>query len=169
MKTRNIIFYLIGLLAICSCDDMFEPADENTRQEDAMYQESNYAHGLLIYGYGRLPYITTSQTDIATDDAATNATSSAYWNMAAGGTWASDNDPMSQWNSCKNGLQYINKFLSVVEKVKWAPTAVSKQQMFIDRLKGEAFGLRAIFYYFLLQAHGGYADDALRRSFADDR
>ena len=31
--------------------------------------------------------------------------------------------------------------------------------MFVDRLKGEAVGLRAIFYYFLLQAHGGYAAD----------
>jgi hypothetical protein len=31
--------------------------------------------------------------------------------------------------------------------------------MFIDRLKGEAFGLRALLYMYLLQAHGGYGDD----------
>jgi hypothetical protein len=31
--------------------------------------------------------------------------------------------------------------------------------MFIDRLTGEALGLRAIFYYHLLLAHGGYASD----------
>ena len=145
-----------GLLA--SCDDMFEPADENTRQEDAMYEESDYAHGLLIYGYDRLPYLLTTTTDVATDDAVTNLKSSTYLNMATG-TWASDNDPMSQWDKCKDGIQYLNLFLKNVEKVKWAPTAVSKQQMFIDRLKGEAYGLRAILYYFLLQAHGGYADD----------
>ena len=77
----------------------------------------------------------------------------------ATGTWASDNDPMSQWNSCKDGIQYVNKFLTIVDKVKWAPSAASKQQMFIDRQKGEAYGLRALFYYYLLQAHGGYADD----------
>lgn len=160
MKTRNIIFYLIGLLVFCSCDDMFEPADENNRQEDAMYEESKYADGLLMYGYGRLPYLTTTQTDIATDDAVTNQKNSAYLNMATG-TWAADNDPMSQWNNCKDGIQYINLFLSKVEKVKWAPSAKSKQQMFIDRLKGEAFGLRALFYYYLLMAHGGYADDGV--------
>ena len=125
-----------------------------------MYEESDYAHGLLIYGYDRLPYITTTQTDVATDDAVTNVKNSAYLNMATG-TWASDNDPMSQWNSCKDGIQYVNLFLANVEKVKWAPSAVSKQQMFIDRLKGEAFGLRAILYYHLLQAHGGYADDGV--------
>ena len=43
---------------VTSCDDMFEPADENNRQEEAMYEESKYAHGLQIYGYDRLPYIT---------------------------------------------------------------------------------------------------------------
>ena len=158
MKTRNIILCLIALLAFCSCDDMFEPADENNRQAEDMTEESKYAHGLLIYGYDRLPYITTTQTDIATDDAVTNLKSSAFLNMATG-TWASDNNPMSQWDNCKDGIQYINLFLSIVEKVKWAPSAVSKQQMFIDRLKGEAYGLRAVLYYYLLQAHGGYADD----------
>ena len=123
-----------------------------------MYQESEYAHGLLVNGYSRLPYFQSSTTDIATDDAVTNNTSSNYLYMATG-TWASDNNPMSVWDNCKHGIQYVNKFLTVVEKVKWAPRAESKQQMFIDRLKGEAFGLRALFYYYLLQAHGGYADD----------
>ena len=158
MKIRNIILYFIGSLAVCSCDDMFEPAIENNRTEDAMYEESKYAHGLLMYGYDRLPYIKTTQTDVATDDAATNVYTDDYYNMTTG-AWASDNDPMTRWNSCKDGIQYVNLFLTKVEKVKWAPSAVSKQRMFVDRLKGEAFGLRALFYYHLLQAHGGYADD----------
>ena len=55
--------------------------------------------------------------------------------------------------------QYVNLFLKYVNQVNWAQSAASKQQMFIDRLTGEALGLRAIFYYHLLQAHGGYADD----------
>ena len=160
MKARNIIFYLIGLLAFSSCDDMFEPADENNRQAEDMTEESKYAHGLLIYAYDRLPYMTTTQTDIATDDAVTNATGSAYLNMATG-SWASDNNPMSQWDNCKDGIQYVNLFLTQVEQVKWAPSAVSKNQMFIDRLEGEAYGLRALFYYYLIQAHGGYADDGI--------
>ena len=160
MKTRNILLYLIALLSFCACDDMFEPADENHRQLEDMTEESKYAHGLLIYGYDRLPYIKSTTTDVATDDAVTNLTSSAYLNMATG-TWASDNNPVSQWDACKDGIQYVNQFLSIVEKVKWAPSAASKQQMYIDRLKGEALGLRALFYYYLLQAHGGYADDGV--------
>ena len=160
MKTRNIIWYFIALLAFCSCDDMFDPAVENNRQLEDLTEESKYAHGLLMYGYSRLPYLTTTQTDIATDDAVTNVKNSVYLNMATG-TWASDNNPMSQWDNCKDGIQYINLFFSIVDDVKWAPSAISKQQMFIDRLKGEAYGLRAVMYYYLLQAHGGYADDGI--------
>ena len=159
MVKGSLPFYLLTLLPLAtSCQDMFEPADENNRQEDAMYEESKYADGLLMYGYGRLPYITTCQTDVATDDAVTNNLSSNYLLMATG-SWASDNNPMSVWDQCKDGIQYINLFLQKVEKVKWAPSAQSKQVMFIDRLKGEAFGLRAILYFYLLQAHGGYAED----------
>ena len=162
MKTKHIILLLLGIFALSACDDMFEPADENKRSESAMVEESSYAHGLLMYGYARLPYLTTTQTDVATDDAVPNVTTNnAYWEMAASGTWRSDNNPVSVWDRCKDGIQYVNLFLTKVELVKWAPSAASKQQMFIDRMKGEAFGLRALFYYYLLQAHGGYADDGV--------
>ena len=155
----TVIGYCLLVIGMfCSCDDMFEPADENNRQAEDMTEESLYAHGLLIYGYDRLPYITTTQTDVATDDAVTNVKGSTYLNMATG-TWASDNNPMSVWDQCKDGIQYVNIFMTIVEKVKWAPSAASKQKMFIDRLKGEAFGLRALFYYYLLQNHGGYTND----------
>jgi len=160
MKTKNIIFYLIGLLVFCSCDDMFEPAKENNRQLEDFPEESKYAHGLLIYGYDRLPYITNVEgnwTDVATDDAVTNQKGYNYTLMATG-TWSSENNPMSQWDNCKDGIQYINEFLTIVEKTKWAPSSIAKQQMFIDRLKGEAFGLRALLYYYLLMAHGGYVE-----------
>ena len=126
-----------------------------------MYQESAYAHGILMYAYDRLPYVTTTQTDIATDDATTNNLSNAYYNIATYGSWKADNNPLSVWDNCKDGIQYANKFLTIVDKVKWAPSAASKQQMFIDRLKGEAFGLRALFYYYLLTVHSGYADDGI--------
>ena len=162
MKTRHIILLLLGIIALSACDDMFEPADENKRSESAMVEESSYAHGLLMYGYARLPYLTTTQTDVATDDAVPNVTTNnSYWEMAANGTWRSDNNPVSVWDACKDGIQYVNLFLTKVELVKWAPSAASKQQMFVDRLKGEAYGLRALFYYYLLQAHGGYADDGV--------
>ena len=168
MKINNIILYLTGLILLSSCQDMFTPADENTRQEDAMYVESEYANGLLMYGYSRLfqgasvaPYMNSTTTDIATDDAVTNQEVNTFMSMATSGSWTADSDPMSMWNTCKDGIQYVNKFLTIVKKSSWAPSAASKQQMFIDRLSGEAYAIRAILYYNLLMAHGGYADDGI--------
>lgn len=160
MKTKNILYYLIGLLLFSSCDDMFEPAKENTRQLETLIQESDYVHGLLLYAYNRLPYVTVTTTDVATDDAVTRVEGDVYKKMAQG-TWRSDNNPMTQWDACKDGIQYANLFLKYVDQVNWAQSAKSKQQMFIDRMTGEALGLRAIFYYHLLQAHAGYADDGV--------
>ena len=164
-KVSAVLFCSLFMCTLCvmtSCDDMFEPADENNRSEEAMVEESQYTYGLLMYGYGRLPYQTTTQTDVATDDAVYNLPSNAFRVMATA-SWTADEDhnPVSQWNACKDGIQYINLFLSKVDNVKFAPSADSKQQMFIDRLKGEAYGLRAVLYYHLLQAHGGYADDGV--------
>ena len=161
MKTKNILYFLIGLLAFSSCDDMFEPAKENTKQLEAMTQETNYVYGLLIYGYNRLPYIRTTQTDVATDDAVTNvdAGADAYKAIAVNGSWDAKNNPLTRWDACKDGIQYVNLFLKYVNDVNWARSAASKQQMFIDRLTGEALGLRAIFYYHLLQAHAGKTAD----------
>jgi len=168
MKRNNFLIFKLyhfciavaAFMLLTACDDMFTPADENNRQAEDFTEESAYAHGLLIYGYGRLPYLTTTQTDIATDDAVTNNQNNTYKLMAEG-EWQSDNNPMSVWNQCKDGIQYVNIFFTIVDQTKWALSAASKQQMFIDRMKGEAFGLRAIFYYYLLQAHGGYADDGV--------
>lgn len=159
MKTKNILYFLIGLLALSSCDDMFEPAKENTRQLEAMTQETNYVYGLLIYGYNRLPYVTTTQTDVATDDAVTNVDGDVYRKMAVDASWTAKSNPLTQWDACKDGIQYVNLFLKYVNDVNWAQSAKSKQQMFIDRLTGEALGLRAIFYYHLLQAHAGRTAD----------
>ena len=120
MKIKNIILYFIGSLAVCSCDDMFEPAIENNRTEDAMYEESKYAHGLLMYGYDRLPYIRTCQTDVATDDATTNMVNGnaidAYYHIATG-AWSSNLNPLSQWDACKDGIQYVNLFLTTKKRV----------------------------------------------------
>ena len=120
----TVIGYCLLVIGLTSCQDMFEPADENTRSENALIEESEYAHGLLIYAYDRLPDVRETQTDIATDDAVTN-TSSTYRTMALG-TWQSDSDPMTRWDACKDGIQYVNKFLTKVDLVKWAPSDPSK-------------------------------------------
>ncbi|MCF0198772.1 MAG: RagB/SusD family nutrient uptake outer membrane protein [Bacteroidaceae bacterium] len=157
MKIRNIFIVAILLSALTACDDVFNPAIENNRGEDAMYTEPDYAQGLLGYAYAILPYETKSSWDVATDDAVTNDKSSDYIRMAQG-QWSASFNPVSQWDARKCAIQYDNLFLSIVDKVEWSKIA-SRQQMFVDKLKGEALGLRALHYFYLLMAHGGWTAD----------
>lgn len=46
----------------------------------------------------------------------------------------------------------------MVDQVSWANTPIVNQ-MFCDRLKGEAYGLRAMFSFYMLQAHAGWTAD----------
>lgn len=151
---KNTIILLALLPLLSACEDMFSPAQENHRGLEEMYDEPSYAQGLLGYAYSMLPYSNTSITDIATDDAVTNDLNSSYISMATG-SWSAINNPMDKWQGCRAAIQYVNLFLSIVDQVKWAEDK-NAHTMYCDRLKGEAYALRAVNIYFLLQAHGGW-------------
>ena len=154
----NKLFILAALsLSLVSCSDLFEPAQENNRSLDEIYEEPTYAQGLLGYAYAMLPYNTKSVTDVATDDAVSNDLSNGYLKMATG-SWAANNDPMSKWTSCRASIQYLNIFLQEVDKVDWAKDK-GAQQMFCESRKGEAYALRALNMYYLLMNHGGWTED----------
>lgn len=68
---------------------------------------------------------------------------------------------MEQWTSAFAAIQYLNLILAETDKVSWATTGQYTKEMFNDRTKGEAYGLRALFMYHLLQAHGGWAGGKL--------
>lgn len=157
MKLRNIILSTVLLATLSACEDLFEPAKENNRGVEEMLTDPNYATGLLGYGYAMLPYDNFSVSDVATDDAVTNDKGSNYSKMALG-SWASNYNPMEQWQARKAAIQYLNTFLSIVDQVSWAKNEVTNK-MFIDKLSGEAYALRALNYYYLLMAHGGWTED----------
>lgn len=156
---KNIIKLLVLVPLFSACDDLFTPAKENIRELDAMYKEPSYAQGILANAYILLPYSSAPNSDAATDDAVTNDNGSNYLKMATG-SWSSVNDPMSQWQGRKNAIQYLNIFLENVDEVEWASDEVSRI-MFTDRMKGEAYGLRAVQMYYLLMAHGGWVGNEL--------
>ena len=158
----NKLFILAALsLSLVSCSDLFEPAQENNRSLDEIYEEPTYAQGLLGYAYAMLPYNTKSVTDVATDDAVSNDLSNGYLKMATG-SWAANNDPMNKWTSCRASIQYLNIFLQEVDKVDWAKDK-GAQQMFCESRKGEAYALRALNMYYLLMNHGGWTEDGQLR------
>ena len=156
---NKIVYILIAFLALTSCEDLFEPAIENIRGVEDAYEEASYAEGLLINGYIRIPTLNWSFNDVATDDAVSNDINNTY-RQAATGRWASNFDPFTQWERSRSAIQYLNIFLSEADNVEWA-TDPDINSLYNRRLKGEAFGLRALHMYYLLQAHSGFADGEL--------
>lgn len=154
---KNYIKILALLPLFSACDDLFDPALENNRDIDAMYDEPSFAQGILANAYILKPYSSSPTSDLATDDAVTNDNSSNWIRMATG-SWTASNDEASQWKNRYNAIQYINLFLERVDDVEWARDEDIKM-MFRDRLKGEAYGLRALNMYYLLRSHAGWTED----------
>ena len=60
---------------------------------------------------------------------------------------------------CANNLvQYINLFLEVKDNTRWADDD-EMNNLFARRLEGEAYGLRGMFFYYLLRSHAGFSSD----------
>lgn len=160
---KNIFKILAFLPLFSSCADLFDPALENNREIDAMYNEPAFAQGVLANAYLLLPYTSVYNSpvtnEVATDNAVTNDNTSTWMAMATG-SWTSSNDPASQWQNRYHAIQYINLFLERSDDVVWSTDEIVCQ-LFKDRFKGEAYGLRALNMYHLLRAHAGWADDGV--------
>ena len=144
-------------LGLTSCDDLFEPAIENHLGFDYAYEHPDYADGVLGNAYTRLPNGSYSFNDVATDDAVSNDVSNSYRKMTGIDSWTSNSNPIETWRNCRAAIQYINLFLANVDKVNWNSNETVRD-MYHQRYVGEARGLRALFMYYLLRAHGGYDD-----------
>ncbi|MEQ8552592.1 MAG: RagB/SusD family nutrient uptake outer membrane protein [Cyclobacteriaceae bacterium] len=156
---KNILFFVVFAMSLFSCEDLFEPAIQNNRDIDEIYNEPKFAYGLVINGYTRIPTNGWDYSDMATDNATSNIESNAFYTMATG-QWASNNNPVSQWQNSKAAIQYMNIALAEMDSVTFSEN-VPVNAMFTDRVKGEAYGLRALFMYYLLRAHGGESDGEL--------
>ncbi len=156
MMNKGILTILACILLLTSCQDLIEPAQENNRQLDPsayLPSDSRFPFGILLNGYNRIPSNGWSFNDVATDDAVTNDQTNGYLKMATG-QWTANNNPANQWTNGYAAIQYLNIMLGEVDKVQWVNDPVASK-LFATRIKGEAYGLRALFMYHLLQAHAG--------------
>lgn len=157
MKKRKIVS-IIALFALFSvvqtgCEDMFEPATENHKDNSDLINMPSWATGLLGHAYIGNPLGGWSFTDVATDDAVSNDPNNAY-RLMANGAWRANNSPMSRWQNWRASWQYLNQFIDIADDVNWAADPLVAQ-MFRDRMKGDAYGMRALYMYHLLMHHAG--------------
>ena len=138
------------------CDDLFKPAKENLGDFDQFFTNPDFAQKLLVNAYGDIPGY-YNDTDYATDDAVTNQKSNSYLKIATG-AWTSSNNPVNVWTNLYGSIQNINLFLENIDQTTMAEDPEASD-LFIIRMKGEAYGLRAVMMYYLLRNHGGYTED----------
>lgn len=154
---KKIVKYMavVSVLAgMASCSDLFEPAIENIKDENSMETEPNYADAILGSAYILMPYSSAPENDVATDDAVSNNINNEYLSIA-GGSWTSQTGvSVNNWRDRNASIQYCNLLLEHVDGITFA-TDEAINQMFCDRLKGEAYGIRALNMLYLLQNYAG--------------
>ncbi len=141
---------------LTACDDVFTPAVENFKEIDQIDSDPNFAVGFLTNTYRALPdYYDGS--DVATDDAVSNDKNNEWMQMATS-SWTSSSNPTENWGRCLGAVQFLNTFLDHVDNVQFMKDPAQNKLRQV-RMRGEAYGLRAILQYYLLRSHAGYTAD----------
>jgi len=146
---------LVSLLVFSTSCDLLEPKNDNHSTIDRVYEEPAFAEGLLLRAFTYIPTNDYRWDEVATDDAVSNNKLDTYLRMAKG-EWSAQNNPQNLWDNSNRAILYINHFLSLVDNITWKSTSKEENDLFIRRLKGEAYALRGMFKYYLLRNHGGF-------------
>lgn len=158
---KYLLYYMI-VFSLSSCNEMFSPIDENIPGNEYVNSDPASAEGLLLNAYVTLnnQFSWNSQNSVlnlsvSTDDAVSNLSTHPYRKMISGELTSGFN-PLGteRWNNNYKAIFYINRFLSVVDNVKWMDDPEVNELM-IRRLKGEALALRAFHHYLLLECFAG--------------
>jgi hypothetical protein len=160
MKKRNyLIFIFITLLGFTNSCDVLTPEDENTYEMNDVKSVVTYAEGFLLNAYRNIPVVHNNfNLSYASDDAVNNVPTSSIKAVVAGG-WTSSSNPFDAWNTAYESIFYINTFLDEMGNIDWYWKNKAISDLFAQKLKGEAYGLRAWNYFNLLQAHAGKGDN----------
>jgi hypothetical protein len=149
-----IVLLIAAGLTFYGCE-VLEPEVDNYYDLEDVRRYPHFAEGLLLAAYNNLPESYGSfPLSYACDEAVTNDQGSNVKTVVAGG-WTSTFNPFSTWEDAYEGIYYINYFLEEIKGVEWKWKEPEINKLYEKRMRAEGFGLRAYFYFSLLQAHAG--------------
>ena len=160
MKKFSLIYIIMALSVFASCEKMFEPKNVGEVSDEAMWIVPDMAQGVLMSVYNAIPNRPDSYDgnflDVATDNAVTNSFSESIYRLGMGSV-SSTNNPLGVWSKCYNQFQNIHMFLDkgLTDTTKYVPSNPVEDAATKERLKGEAYYLRAWWGAYLLQHVGG--------------
>ncbi|WP_158655288.1 RagB/SusD family nutrient uptake outer membrane protein [Flavivirga eckloniae] len=163
---RNITFVLAILLAFTSCEDYFDPKLTNERTFDQLLENPGIVRGLLTYAYRAIP----SSYDVYGGDFLDSATDNALSNNLTGnmnrmvaidGFWTAVTNPINNWKFRYDDLKSVNQFIEIGldGTVLYYKSNPERDEAYRERLKGEAYFLRAFIHFDLLRRYGGIDDN----------
>jgi len=170
MKTLKITtVFLIAAAIFTGCKDYLQ---DGTLAEGPITGEQNwandvYARGILNNAYFTLPdrfnLDGNGAMQASGTDEAINSNLNSNINTFNNGTWSSVRTVDDLYSNLYDGLRTVNIFLANVQtsgiisqpsELTTATAADQTPQAQIDRLKGQAFFLRAYFHFELLERYG---------------
>lgn len=157
--------FIVALAAVSavSCTLM----DENVLDEGYVSTHPENAEGLLLHAYAGFNAqncwsnnMTAYYLSVASDEAVSNKAGAPYRKMVTGELSPSFNPVGTErWDKSYNGVFYINKFLDMVDIVPWYPENENIHNLFIRRLSGEAYALRALLHQQVAECFSGRGSD----------
>lgn len=164
MKTiYKSITLLILTFTVFSCESMLNPELDGALSEQGIWTNNLRAFGYLNNAYHNLPNgynrISNAMFDAATDDAVCPDPANpihGFYN----GNWSRFNIIDDVWSKNYEGIRKANTFLQKIDSVPLlrASNALGTDESILrtrERMKGEAYFLRAYFYFELVKRYGG--------------
>lgn len=160
MKKLSILLILAFALVTFSCEDFLEPYPKGDYTTDDLWEYQNMVQGLIGQCYDNMPSNYDDNEgaylDGATDNAVITSTTQAMRRLAVGALTTSSDPFLTFWERDYESIYLVNQFL---KNRRGYNTRFIVDNHFNDlvrnRLQGEAFALRAWFYWDLLQKFGG--------------
>lgn len=172
MKPFNTILRTaLAAVALASCSDFLDPEIDATLDEQRVFENAAYFCGPLMESYNNIPKHFDYQMDVMTDNAVKNDFSGDYY-LCGIGALRPNHNPLDTWTDCYWNIRLVNTFLSkmvldptsdIQTPVRFYPieseTDRADNLATFDRLRGEAYFLRAWWQATLLRNFGGEGVD----------
>ena len=160
MNTKKILLLTTLVWFSVSCKDYLDPYPKGVYTTDDVWEYQNLVQGLVGQCYDYMPNNYNNNEGVyldgATDDAVITTTTHAMRRLAVGTLQTSTDPFLTYWDRNYKAIYLVNLFL---KDRRGYHTRYLVNDRFNDlvknRLQGEAFALRAWFYWDLLQKFGG--------------
>lgn len=161
MNTKRILLLSVFITVILSaCVDYLEPLPNGDRTTDDIWDYQNYIQGLVGQGYQNMStnYNTNegAYLDGATDDAVLTSSTHVLKRLATGTLSTSQDFFLTYWSRDYNSIYLANTFLKDRSGYNTRFYLDPHLNDIVRRMRqGEAYALRAWFYWDLVQKFGG--------------